>query len=282
MKQDIVNIEQSEYWNQKSGPKWVKLDPPMNERFSILTDELFSRANIKADDKVLDIGCGAGETSFRASQLVGHSGHVTGADISETLLSFAKSKFSAISNLDFNLCDAQNHQFEQGRFDKVISRFGVMFFENPVEAFKNICLSLKENGSLNFVCWSHMTENEFFTEGADIITKYTQKHLLPVTRDPGPFAFCDKGYVEEILSLSGLRNIKIDTVNTFITTNDSVDADAEILMNIGPRARMISEADLSDEAMRTIRKEIEELCKMRQSGGEIAYKTCLHYVSATK
>ena len=76
MKQDIVNIDQSEYWNEKSGPKWVKLDDAMNERFSILTDKLFARANINKNERILDIGCGGGETSFRASKLVGPDGYV--------------------------------------------------------------------------------------------------------------------------------------------------------------------------------------------------------------
>ena len=76
MKQDIVNIEQFEYWNEKSGPKWVKLDDSLNERFSILTHELFSRANIDKNDRVLDVGCGGGETSFQISKLVGNNGYV--------------------------------------------------------------------------------------------------------------------------------------------------------------------------------------------------------------
>ena len=110
----------------------------MNERFSNLTDELFRRANINENDNVLDIGCGGGETSFRASQLVGSSGHVLGADISNTLLHLARSKYSKIDNLEFNLCDAQSYKFQNNSFDRVISRFGVMFFDDPVAAFKTL------------------------------------------------------------------------------------------------------------------------------------------------
>ncbi len=282
LKKDIVNIEQFEYWNEKSGPKWVKLDDSMNERFSILTEELFSRADINENDRVLDIGCGGGQTSFQASQLVGYSGQVVGADISEALLSLARSKFSNTGNLDFSLCDAQNHKFQSKEFDKIISRFGIMFFENPVEAFRNIYRSLKVNGSLNFVCWSDMIENEFLMEGADIITKHTQINLPPLTREPGPFAFSEKSYIEEILSLSGFKNIKIDKVKTTILTKDSVEQAAEILMNIGPRAKMLSQAGLGDEAMHKIREKIEELCKARQNGGEISYAACLNFASATR
>ena len=184
MKTNIVNVEQFEYWNDKSGPKWVKLDDSMNERFSTLTDELFRRANINENDNVLDIGCGGGETSFRASQLVGSSGYVLGADISNTLLHLARSKYSKIDNLEFNLCDAQSHKFQSNSFDRIISRFGVMFFDDPVAAFKNMRLSLKADGSLNFVCWTEIMQNEFIIDGAEIITKHTRVDLPPVSLSP--------------------------------------------------------------------------------------------------
>ena len=282
MKQKIINVEQSEYWNEKSGPKWVKNEDALNERLSILTKELFSRANIKASDKVLDIGCGGGDTTFQVSKLLANGGHVVGADISQTLLNHAKSKFSNIDSMKFVHCDAQNYSFDENYFDNVISRFGVMFFENPTEAFKNILGSMQTNGSINFVCWTNMTENEFITEGMDIITKYTQKVLPEVTKDPGPFAFSDPEYVKEVLRSAGFKNIKIDKVYTSIATKDSPEHDAEILMEIGPRAKILSEEKVPSEQMSVIKNEIMQLCKKRQVGEEITYRACLNYVSATK
>ncbi len=282
MRRNIINIEQSEYWNEKSGPKWVKVDEPLNERFSILTNELFFRADIKKNDKVLDVGCGSGQTSFRASKLVGKNGRVTGADISEILLNFAKSKFCNSNNLEFNICDIQNYKFKANSFDKVISRFGVMFFENPIEAFTNIKLSMKPNGSLNFVCWSNMQENDFFYEGLEIIAEYAKQNLPPITKSPGPFAFSDKDYIEKILKKSEFRDIIIETVYKNISTKDSLEKDVEMMLSMGPRAQILSEANLSNEKMLIIRNKIEELCKKRQKNGEITYRACLNYVSATK
>ncbi|MDC3081713.1 class I SAM-dependent methyltransferase [Paracoccaceae bacterium] len=282
MGQKIINVEQSEYWNEKSGPKWVKNEEALNERLSILTKELFSRANIKKSDKVLDIGCGGGDTTFRVSKLLTDEGHVVGADISHTLLNHAKSKFSNNDSMTFMHCDAQNYSFDENYFDKVISRFGVMFFENPYEAFKNIFGSIRTNGSLNFVCWTNLIENEFITEGMDIITKYTQKVLPEVTKDPGPFAFSDREYINEVLQFAGFKNINIDKVYTSISTKDSAENDAEILMGIGPRARILSEENLSSKKMSMIKNEIIQLCEKRQAGKEITYKACLNYVSATK
>ena len=282
MTQKIINVEQSEYWNEKSGPKWVKNENALNERLAILTDELISRANIEASDKVLDIGCGGGDTTFRVSKLLADGGNVVGADISHTLLNHAKSKFSNIDAMKFVHCDAQNHSFDENYFDKVISRFGVMFFENPSEAFKNIQCSLRTNGSLNFVCWTSLVENDFLTEGMHIITKYTQKVLPEVTKDPGPFAFSDPEYVKEVLRFAGFKNIKIDKVYTSIATKDSPEHDAEILMEIGPRAKILSEEKVPSEQMSVIKNEIMQLCKKRQVGEEITYRACLNYVSATK
>ena len=237
---------------------------------------------IKASDKVLDIGCGGGDTTFRVSKLLADAGHVVGADISNTLLNHAKSKFSDIDTMTFVHCDAQNYSFDENYFDKVISRFGVMFFESPLEAFKNIYGSLKTSGSLNFVCWTNIMENEFIIEGMDIITKYTQKVLPEVTKDPGPFAFSDPEYINDVLESAGFKNINIHKVYTSISTKDSAEQDAELLMGIGPRARILSEENLSSEKISMIKNEIIQLCEQRQNGNEITYKACLNYVSANK
>ena len=282
MKPNIINTEQYEYWNEKTGPKWVQYDDAMNERFSILTKELFSRANIKNSEKVLDIGCGGGETTFQASKLLNKAGHVVGADISKTLLEHAKSKFSNIDTIDFINCDVQNYQFKKNYFNKVISRFGVMFFENPFYAFQNIYSSMQINGSLNFVCWTNIMDNEYFTEGMDIITKYTKESFTEITKEPGPFAFNDETYIREILEYSGFKNVKVDKIYTSISTKDSLEDNVTILLGVGPRARILSEQNLSNDIMLTIKNELMELTKKRKINKEITYKACLNFVSATK
>ena len=157
-----------------------------------------------------------------------------------------------------------------------------MFFDDPVAAFKNMRSSLKADGSLNFVCWTEIMQNEFIIDGAEIITKHTRVNLPPVTREPGPFALSEKSYVEEILTASGFKNIKMDTVQTTISTRDSLQQAANILMNIGPRAKMPCGTDVSYETMLQIKSEIEELCKSRQIGDKITHKACLNYVSAVR
>ena len=282
MTHKIVNDEQFEFWNEGIGQWWVDEDESMNERLSILTEELFLKSNIKKDDKVLDIGCGGGQTTFEVSEMVGENGYVLGADISKILLDLAKSKYANTKNLEFKLCDVQNYEFRENSFNKVISRFGVMFFENPIEAFKNIYNSIQEGGSLNFVCWTNVMENEFFTDPTNIIIRHLNKDFPEITRSPGPLAFSEEKYINEILSNSGFKNIKVEKVYSLITTNDSPEKNGELLLSIGLGGRLLADANLSKKELSVIRDEMVEISQKRQKNGKITYKACLNYVSATK
>ena len=282
MKHKIVNDEQFEFWNEGIGRKWVEEDDSMNERLSILTKELFLRSNIKRDDKILDIGCGGGQTTFDASEMVGENGYVVGADISKILLDLAESKYANTKNLEFKYCDVQNYEFKENSFSKVISRFGVMFFENPIEAFKNIYNSIQEGGSLNFVCWTNVMENEFFTDPTNIIIKHINKEFPEITRAPGPLAFSEADYVKEILVSSQFKNVKVEKVYSSISTNDSAKKDGDLLLKLGLGGRLLADANLSKKELSVIRDEMVEISQKRLKNGKITYKACLNYVSATK
>ncbi len=282
MSQKIANGEQFEFWNEGIGRKWVEEDDSMNERLSILTKELFLRSNITRNDKILDIGCGGGQTSFEASELVGKNGYVVGADISKILLDLAISKYSNTKNLEFKYCDVQNYEFKENSFNKVISRFGVMFFENPIEAFRNIYNSIQEGGSLNFVCWSDVMENEFFTDPTNIIIKHLNKDFPEISRTPGPLAFSEKDYINEILISSNFKNVRIDKVHSSISTKDSAEKDGELLLKLGLGGRLLVDANLSKKELSQIKDEMIDISKKRQKNGKITYKVCLNYVTAIK
>ena len=278
----IVNDDQHEFWNKGIGQKWVKEDNSMNERFTILTKEFFKRAKIEKGDKVLDIGCGGGITSFETSKILGNDGYVLGADISKILLDLAVKNYSNIKNLEFKYCDVQNYEFEKNSFSKVISRFGVMFFENPIKAFKNINNAIQDGGSLYFVCWTNVMENEFFTAAANIIIRHLDRGFPELTRAPGPFAFSEKKYVKQILNAAGFENIKVEKVYTLISTNDSAEKDGNLLFNIGLAGRLLSEENLSEAELAKIKEKIIEMSQNRKFDGIINYKACLNFVSATK
>ena len=157
-----------------------------------------------------------------------------------------------------------------------------MFFENPIVAFRNIYNSIQDGGSLHFVCWTNVLENEFFTAAANIIIKHLNKEFPQVTRAPGPFAFSEKKYVKQILNASGFKNIKVDKIYTSISTYDDSKKDGELLFNIGLAGRLLAEENLSEEELSKIKNKIIEMAQNRKIDGKTNYKACLNFVSATK
>ena len=117
---------------------WDKYDGIMDEKLECVSDILFRNIGTPEGLRFLDIGCGAGSTTIRLGKLVGSTASVTGIDISEPMVSFAREKAKGIDNVDFVLDNAQTYEFESSKFDGAISRMGVMFFTNPIQAFSNI------------------------------------------------------------------------------------------------------------------------------------------------
>ena len=101
--------------------------------------------------------------------------------------------------------------------------------------------SIQDDGSLHFVCWTNVLENEFFTAAANIIIKHLNREFPKITRTPGPFAFSETKYVKKILKASGFENIKVNKVYTSLSTNDDAEKDGELLFNIGLAGRLLAE-----------------------------------------
>src|SRR5262249_54018351 len=155
--------------------------------------------------RVLDVGCGAGATTFAMARRLGAAGRCVGVDISEPLLTAAKAHASTkgARNADFLHADAQTHRFEPESFDAVISGFGVMFFEDPEVAFANLRRATRDSGKLAFVAWRSPAENPFM-----IAARRAAEPLLPNMpaadpNAPGQFAFADGERVRGILERSG-------------------------------------------------------------------------------
>tara|TARA_X000001036_G_scaffold312832_1_gene291382 strand:- start:134 stop:514 length:381 start_codon:yes stop_codon:yes gene_type:complete len=125
-------------------------------------------------------------------------------------------------------------------------------------------------------------ENEFFTDPTNIIIRHLNKDFPEITRSPGPLAFSEEKYINEILSNSGFKNIKVEKVYSLITTNDSPEKNGELLLSIGLGGRLLADANLSKKELSVIRDEMVEISQKRQKNGKITYKACLNYVSATK
>ena len=232
----IINQEQKKFWNEKKGEIWVSLESKIDKMLGPLGDQAIKILKPKVGEKILDIGCGTGSTSQTLSKLVGESGIITGIDISKPILNFAQKQKEnkKIKNINFIQADAQNHQFSDLNFDAVFSRFGIMFFEDPISAFKNIKKSLSCNGRLTFVCWSKREDNDWINLSSNVASQFLELPPKANPKEPGPFAFEDYFYIEEILIKSGWKNIKIKEYKQNIVIGKTLDYAADFLSRMGP------------------------------------------------
>ena len=203
------NEKQKEYWTNSAGNLWVKDKSEKDNMLEPLGNYALSKFNIIEGMNVLDIGCGTGKTTTQIAKEIGSSGHVSGLDLSETMIKEAR-KYSdkdKISNINFLVQDIQNEQLKKLEYDAAFSRFGVMFFSDPIMAFKNIYSSLKSDGLLTFICWQDQKENPWYNSGLEIVKKYVDIPT-PEKNNPGPFAYADKTYIGNILIEAGYKGIE--------------------------------------------------------------------------
>jgi SAM-dependent methyltransferase len=215
MSSTAANQDQVALWNEASGRTWVEmqavLDGLMAPFERILVDAGFPREG----GRVLDVGCGAGATTFAMARRLGPAGLCIGLDISGPLLTAAKARAAAerIGNVDFVQADAQTHRFEPDRFDALISRFGVMFFDDPEAAFANLLRATRISGKLAFVAWRSPAENPFMIAGRRAAEPLLTNMPAPDPHAPGQFAFADGDRVRRILERGGWSDIVLDRVD---------------------------------------------------------------------
>lgn len=247
------NQEQVTYWNGEAGNTWVAEQERMDQMLQPLSQLALQLAKAAAGERVIDIGCGCGDTSIAMGQT---GAHVLGVDISEVMLARASERAKNMDNVEFSRGDAAVHKFERNH-DLVFSRFGVMFFDNPVLAFTNLHQALASTGRLMFMCWQKPSNNPWMSVGGKAIQPFLEAPAVaPDPRAPGPFAFADQSYVESILSDSGFHNIQVvgETVEMHLGSN--LDETVAAQMQIGPIARVVKEleGDQRTKAVEAVRQ----------------------------
>jgi SAM-dependent methyltransferase len=211
----IVNEEQAEHWNGEDAAHWVNLQDRYDEMLEGFIAPILDAAALTPSDAVLDVGCGCGATTRAAARLV-PDGHAVGADLSAPMLDRGRADAAAagLTNLTFEQADAQVHPFDDDSFDAVISRFGVMFFEDPTAAFANLRRATRAGGRLSFICWQAISANEWF--GLPVMALATvvgpPEGPPPVEGAPGPFSLADAEHVRTILNEAGWRGAAVDSL----------------------------------------------------------------------
>jgi len=210
-----ANRDQAALWNGPSGEAWVEMQRVLDEALAPFGTLLLEQALHAGPSRILDIGCGGGSTTLLAARRVGPTGSCVGVDISGPLIAVAQEKAlsSGLGNVTFVHADAQTHPFEPNTFDAVISRFGVMFFEDPVAAFANIRRATSRDAALTFVVWRSPAENPFMTTAARAAAPLLPSLPMPDPEAPGQFGFADADRVRRILTASGWRALDIRPVD---------------------------------------------------------------------
>lgn len=235
---------QAEYWNDEAGPKWVQHADALDEMLSPFLTEIISRAKLRATDSVLDVGCGGGALSLKAAET---AGAVLGVDVSEPLLSLARQRAQQQDNVGFHFDDAAALSGEgHALFDVALSRFGVMFFENPVAAFGNILSLMGEHPTFVFACWRHPTFNPWATLPIQTVAPLLPNPPEPPNLEaPGPFAFSDRDRMRSTLREAGWANMEINAFDIdLVLPGHSAEETASFMVEMGPLGRLLSKTPL--------------------------------------
>ncbi|MBL8175438.1 MAG: class I SAM-dependent methyltransferase [Bryobacterales bacterium] len=234
--------DQAQLWNGPAAIGWVELQEEMDRILGPCGDRVLEAVPADAGRRVLDVGCGTGGMTVAAAQRMQGLGHVTGVDISQPMIAAAQAR-AARSNapVEFLCADAAHYDFPAVAFDLILSRFGVMFFDDPVAAFANLLRSASPSATLRFVAWRGMDDNPFMTT-AERAAAGLLPNLAPRrTCAPGQFAFAGQDFVRRILIESGWRKIGIQAVDVPCAFPES--SLERYFTTVGPVAMALKEAD---------------------------------------
>ena len=237
-------------WNGDSGERWAANLDRLDLMLQDFGDAAIAAAAAQPGERVLDIGCGSGTSTFMLADQVGATGYVLGVDISEQLVELARGATPQSAPIEFRLADAATASLPTEGFDLLFSRFGVMFFDDPAAAFAHMRGALKPDGRIAFVCWRSAAENDWVRLPMAAIRDIVQ----PAPSDPdapGPFAFGNPDRLTNILAAAGFADIDVVPFDTRLaygrsdTREAAIDEALDMAFQVGPLSRAL--ADQPDE-----------------------------------
>ncbi len=280
LKPDGPNSDQIEYWNGETGTKWVDAQERMDPVLAPAGNATMDMVGVARGERVIDLGCGCGGTSLELAERVGLFGSILGVDISTAMLQRAAQRAAerTLGHVMFVNADASSYRFEEDAFDLAFSRFGVMFFRNPVEAFTNIHKALKSGGRLGFVCWQPMVKNQWVMLPRDIALRHVEASEPPHPHDPGPFAFADPDRVQGILGDAGFADVNVTAHDTTMRNTGTIDEVTHFLTYFGPASRLLAETD--EAVKKKVEGEVREEVIARHDGAGVSLDAAMWIVIA--
>ncbi len=248
------NAYQVADWNGASGERWLANQTRLDAMLAVFGGAALAAAAPVDGESVLDVGCGAGASSFALATRVGPRGAVMGVDISEPLIQRARNRAPAGTPLTFEVADASRAELPQEAFDLLFSRFGVMFFDDPAAAFRHMRGALRTGGRLAFICWRGAAENDWVRLPLAAIRDIAPVAAVPDPEAPGPFSFGDSGRILRILTAAGFSDIAITAFDHAIpfgagaTRELAIDDALDMAFAVGPLSRALADASVEKRA----------------------------------
>jgi SAM-dependent methyltransferase len=279
------NLKQIADWNGASGQSWLTHQKRFDTMLAAHAKALMLAAAPQAGETVLDIGCGAGATSLAMANAVGSAGRVVGIDISQALLQRARVRAGEAGlPADFLWADAGRHPFPPRTFDLLVSRLGVMFFDEPVSAFAHLREALRPAGRLLFLAWRSAAENE----GASLPMGAALRTLpppAPASPDaPGPFSFGDRERVARLLRDAGFIRIEIAPLDAALrfgrgnTPDEALDDAVQMAFHLGPLRRLLD--DKPEQVRQAVCRDVREAFASRLTRDGVVLSSAAWLVSA--
>ncbi|WP_037312198.1 class I SAM-dependent methyltransferase [Amycolatopsis orientalis] len=269
---DPSNERMLQAWNGDDGALWAKRAQRFNDGVAAYRDTFFSAADIQPADRVLDVGCGAGETTRDVARRASR-GSAYGVDLSGEMLAVARglAERERLSNVSFEQADAQVHPFPEAGFDVVISRHGSMFFGTPLAAFANLARATRSGGRLVLLTWQPFRLNEWITTFRTIFAAGREVPTVDL-------ALSDPGATEELLTSAGYADVRCMAVSKPMYFGEDVDDAAEfVIEQHGGRLRDLDEAARA-KAVDTLRADLAE----HQTGRGVVYDSAAWLIEARR
>ena len=276
------NAREVQYWNSAHTRAWADEYEAIDRLFAGLTRVALDHAAPKLGERVIDIGCGSGTTVLELATRVGPSGYVLGADVSKPSVEKAQQRIAAASlhQAEAVLCDASTHVFPANSTDLAFSRFGVMFFADPVATFANIRKAMKPDGRLALAVFRSLQENKWASATVGAV-----RHLLPPTTPPGPeepgqFSWGDAARVHRILETAGFQDVSLtphDPAMPIAGPGGAAEA-ASFMSRVGPVAR--ATGDASEQQRKEVRAALEAFFRSHEGPPGIVFQGAIWIVTA--
>jgi SAM-dependent methyltransferase len=236
------NVEATEAWNGPLFEVWIEYRELVAESLRGHSEAALAATPPRQGDRVLDIGCGLGDTTLGLAELVGPAGHAHGVDVAERMIetAIAEAAGAGIENVSFATSDVELTKFDE-TFDYAFSRMGTMFFANPVAALRNVREALAPGGVLNMVVWRRKLDNEFMHRAELVVAEYLDEPEDPQAPrcGPGPFSMANADTVTDVLKHAGFERIALARQDLPYRIGDDLDQAVAFNMALGPAAEVL-------------------------------------------